>query len=217
MNELTIELQGEQVWLLPERALFWPRTGTLLVADAHLGKDTTFRAAGIPIPDATAETLATLSQALRRTSAERLIFLGDLVHARKGLDAVTVDAVATWRAQHQQCSMLLVTGNHDARSGALPAVWQIEDAGEQLPETPFVFQHHPAASPYGYALAGHLHPAVRLVGLGKQKERLACFWLRETYGVLPAFGTFTGAFTVTPTTKDRLFVIAHDSVVAVTQ
>src|SRR5581483_12363457 len=47
---IRVGLQGESLLLLPERALLWERTGTLVVADAHLGKAAAFRAAAIPLP-----------------------------------------------------------------------------------------------------------------------------------------------------------------------
>jgi len=39
-----------EVVLLPERAVWWPATRTLLVADLHLGKCETLRANGAPMP-----------------------------------------------------------------------------------------------------------------------------------------------------------------------
>ncbi|HET7427286.1 MAG TPA: DEAD/DEAH box helicase, partial [Gemmatimonadales bacterium] len=53
MTDVGLRLAGEDLVLLPERALFWPRTATLVVADLHWGKAATFRAAGIPIPTGT--------------------------------------------------------------------------------------------------------------------------------------------------------------------
>ena len=50
MSDLCIEVAGEPVWLLPERAVFWPQGGTLVTADLHWGKAATFRSAGVPIP-----------------------------------------------------------------------------------------------------------------------------------------------------------------------
>lgn len=217
MIDLPITLQNEPALLLPEGALFLARTQTLIVADAHLGKDTSFRAAGIPIPgDTTFESLERLARALARTDAQRVIFLGDLVHARSSLDKQTIATVAAWRAEHGAIEMILVPGNHDARSGQLPAAWQLAIIDDEMIEAPFVFRHHPEASPHGYTLAGHIHPAVRLIGRGRQRERLACFLFRPDYGVLPAFGTFTGAYTIKPQAGDRVFVVAQDQVVDVT-
>jgi len=216
MIDLTTTLCGESVVLMPERTMLIERTRTLLVADVHLGKDTAFRIAGIPIPgDTTADSLARLSSALERSQARRLIFLGDLVHARTSLDAMTVTTIQAWRERHREIEMLLVPGNHDARSGALPPDLQIETTNDELTEPPFVFKHHPEASPYGYALAGHIHPAIRLTGRGRQKERVACFLFRNKYGVLPAFGTFTGGFEVGLESEDRVFTVTPSQIVEV--
>jgi len=40
----------ESLILLADRALHWPKRKTLVLADVHLGKDATFRAAGLPVP-----------------------------------------------------------------------------------------------------------------------------------------------------------------------
>ncbi len=216
MIDLKITLQGESIVFMPERAMLIERTRTLLVADVHLGKDTAFRIAGIPIPgDATADSLARLSSALERSEARRLIFLGDLVHARTSLDAVTVSTIQAWREQHREIEMLLVPGNHDARSGKLPGELGIETTDAELIESPFVFKHHPEASPHGYTLAGHIHPAIRLAGRGRQKERVACFLFRNEYGLLPAFGTFTGGADIALQPRDRAFAVTPEQVIEI--
>src|SRR5262249_50769057 len=48
-RDAIVEIAGERVTLLAERAAYWQRTRTLLVADTHFGKAATFRAAGIPV------------------------------------------------------------------------------------------------------------------------------------------------------------------------
>ena len=90
---------------------------------------------------------------------------------------------------------------------------QIETTADELIEPPFVFKHHPEASPHGYALAGHIHPAIRLTGRGRQKERVACFLFRLEYGLLPAFGTFTGKADIALQPTDRAFALTTDEVV----
>lgn len=217
MIDLKTTLQGESIVLMPERAMLIERTRTLLAADVHLGKDTSFRLAGIPIPgDATADSLARLSSALERSQARRLIFLGDLIHARTSLDAMTVSTIRAWRERHNEIEMLLVPGNHDARSGALPPELRIETTADELIEPPFVFKHHPEASLRGYALAGHIHPAIRLTGRGRQKERVACFLFRQGVGLLPAFGTFTGKADLAIDRIDRVFPVLPDQVIEMT-
>jgi DNA ligase-associated metallophosphoesterase len=209
-----VEVRGEELLLLAERAACWTRAGTLLVADSHWGKAATLRAAGIPVPrGTTADGIARLDTMLDRTRAHRVVFLGDFLHAREGRAAATLDALRQWRARRGEVEMLVVRGNHDRRAGDPPAELGIACVDGPVVEPPFVFTHHPGLSDDGYVLGGHLHPGVDLVGPARQRERLPCFWLGAGGGVLPAFGDFTGLWPVTPAHGDRVFVIAGSQVV----
>jgi uncharacterized protein len=209
-------ISGEQLLLLAERAIYWPRRHTLIVADLHLGKAATFRAAGLAVPEgAAAADLVRLSRAIARTEAQRLLLLGDLLHARQGRDAATLATFAAWREQHAALDVVLVRGNHDRSAGDPPQEWRIDCVDEPWNALPFVLRHYPASDPAGYTLAGHVHPAVQLRGRGKQRERLPCFVFGPEGAILPAFGSFTGAAVVRPTPAERIFVIAEQSVIQV--
>jgi uncharacterized protein len=216
MGDLSVGVAGEHLHLLPERAAFWEERATLIVADTHFGKAATFRAAGLPVPGGTtAEALVRLSSALRRTGAGRIIFLGDFLHAPEGRVPGTLRALATWREEWHDVTMTLVRGNHDRRAGDPPADLDIATLPPPIAERPFTFAHHPRPTAEGYLLSGHLHPAVRLTGRGRQRERLPCFWFRPHLAVLPAFGDFTGNAIVLPEPGDRLFVVADHDVLEV--
>jgi len=117
-RDTVAEVAGERLMLLPERAAFWERRQTLLVADTHFGKAATFRAAAIPVPRGTTTgSLRRLDAALARTGAKRIVFLGDFLHAREGREAETTRVVGEWRSQHAAVDMLLVRGNHDKQIG----------------------------------------------------------------------------------------------------
>jgi DNA ligase-associated metallophosphoesterase len=213
---LEVTVAGEQLVLLADRAIFWPRKQTLLVADTHWGKAATLRAAAIPVPGGTTtEDLHRLSALLRSTGATRLVLLGDAILAREGRAPRTLQAVTRWRECHPATDILLIRGNHDRHSGDPPASLNIRCADAPFLDAPFVFQHFPGEAKGGYALAGHLHPAIRLYGRGKERRTLLCFWFTACCGVLPAFGALTGAALVTREEGDRVFVIADDEVIAV--
>jgi DNA ligase-associated metallophosphoesterase len=215
--DLLVELAGERVRLLPERALFWERASTLLVADAHWGKAAAFRAAGVAVPGGTTSAgLDRLDRALARTGARRLVFLGDLFHAREGKAPRTLEVLRSWRRSHPGLRVTLVRGNHDRHAGDPPPELGIECCDPPCAAAPFVLLHHPAEHPAGYALAGHVHPSVTLRGRGRQSQRLPCFHFGPRVGVLPAFGDFTGTAGVAPAPGDRVFVIAGGEVVAAT-
>lgn len=206
---------GERLALLPERAAWWEAERTLFVADFHLGKAASFRSAGIPLPSGTTdENLARLEAALG-PRARHLVFLGDFLHSAQGRAPATLARFAAWRAGRPSLSITLVRGNHDDRAGDPPAEWDMRcvDPGEAL--GPFALVHEPAPVRGGYALAGHIHPAVRLSERGGQSLRLPCFWFGPRVGVLPSFGAFTGSAVVRPRQGDQVFVVADDEVVRV--
>jgi uncharacterized protein len=205
---------GERLVLLPERAAWWPAGGVLFIADFHLGKAASFRSAGIALPaGTTAENLDRLDRAMTGRAVTHLVFLGDFLHSAQGRVEATLSQFAAWRASRQEIAITLVRGNHDDRAGDPPAEWAMRcvNPGEGL--GPFALVHEPAPVRGGYALAGHIHPAVRLSERGAQSVRLPCFWFGARVGVLPSFGAFTGSALVRPRQGDQVFVIAGDEVI----
>jgi DNA ligase-associated metallophosphoesterase len=209
------EVAGEKLVLLAEKAAYWPAREALFVADFHLGKAASFRSAGIPLPAGTTrENVDRLESAVARTRARSVIFLGDFLHSADGRAPRTLERFAAWRASRPGLELTLVRGNHDARAGDPPEAWGMRcvEAGEGLGA--FVLNHEPGAARRGYALSGHIHPAVRLSGEG-ESLRLPCFWFGARYGVLPAFGAFTGTAEVRPRRGDQVYVIAEEEVLRV--
>jgi uncharacterized protein len=210
----TVEIAGETLELCAERAAYWPRRRMLLVADPHFGKAASFRALGVRVPRGTTEgALARLDALVARLEPERIELLGDFLHAREGRDDETFRLLAEWRARHGGVAMRLVRGNHDKRAGDPPSGVGIECVDGPVLEPPFALAHHPTRVAGAYVLAGHVHPCAVLVGRGRQRERLPCFWLGEHTGVLPAFGDFTGCAEVTPAEGDDVWVVADNEVV----
>jgi uncharacterized protein len=213
---LIVEIAGEQMDLLVERAVWWERKSTLFVADTHWGKAATLRAHGMPIPmGTTTDDLTRLSAAVDRTGCRRIVLLGDAIHAREGRARQTLQAVADWRARHAGVDILLVRGNHDRGAGDPPAELGIQCVNAPVVEGPFAFQHHPTKSDRGYTLAGHTHPAIKLRGRALQRATLPCFWFTPEVGTLPAFGSFCGAALISPSPGDRVYAIAGDEIVQI--
>ena len=217
MGEEETVIVGERLVLLPERALFWPRADALVIADPHFGKAAAFRAFGVPVPEQTTrDNLARLDAALERTGAERLVILGDFLHAKRGRSVDLSEMLAAWRSTHAGLPILLVRGNHDDRAGDPPDAWGIECRDEPVDCPPFIWRHEPAASETGYVLAGHVHPAVSLSGRGGLSATLPCFYFGRDYGLLPAFGDFTGTAVVRPRVGEQVYALADGAVVQIT-
>ena len=212
----TVEVEGERLVLFPERLAWWERRATLLVADAHWGKGAAFRAAGIPVPQGTTlGGLARLDSVLERTGATRVVFLGDYLHAKEGRAPGTLRALAHWRDRRPSLELTLVRGNHDRHAGdpARALGFDVVEAPARL--GPFTLLHHPRSSAGAFTLAGHLHPAVRLRGPGRSRERLPCFVVTDDLAILPAFGAFTGNATIEPSPDIDIYAIAGDEVIRI--
>lgn len=206
-------LAGEEVALLPSRGLWWESQRTLFVADVHLGKPAAFRAMGIPVPEAASRAdLQRLGALVDALGAHRLVILGDLLHARQGRTPETIEGFIDWRAGRAAVEVLLVRGNHDRSAGDPPEAWGVRCVDGPHALGPFVLRHEPATDERGYVLCGHIHPAVRLHGAGASSLRAPCFWLGARVGVLPSFGSFTGAKAIAPVAGDRVFVVGDGCV-----
>lgn len=213
---VTTTVAGETLALFPERAVFWQREKTLLVADVHFGKAAAFRAGGIPVPSGTtAEGLQRLNGLIAQTGASRIVFLGDFLHAREGRAPDTLRALSEWREERYGLDLVLVRGNHDHHAGDPGSDLRMTCVDAPFVVPPFAFAHRPKEWEQGYVLSGHLHPSVLLVGAGRQSARLPCFWFGSRVGVLPAFGDFTGTSEAPVSNGDQIWVIAGGSVLRV--
>lgn len=206
--------RGIPLTLLAERAAFRADTGALLLADLHLGKSAAFRALGSPVPDGDAQhDLDRLSSLIARLSPERLIILGDLLHAREGRAPEVLAALARFRARHARLPITLVRGNHDARAGDPSDSLSIECVEPPLRLDGASLVHDPDAHDDAPRIGGHTHPAVRLSSRSGDSIRTPCFWLRPDSLTLPAFGCFTGGRRITPSREDRVFAIGPGAIV----
>jgi len=210
-SQLQVEFGGESLELLAAGAIHWRARRCLIIADAHFGKAATFRARGVPVPQGTTrETLARLEAVLERTQPASLVFLGDLFHAAEAHAPATLAALRAWREARASLDVVLVEGNHDLKAGAPPPYLGIEVRSEPWCVDGLALCHYPQLVSGTHALAGHLHPAVRISGRAGDSVRLPCFWLREGLAVLPAFGSFTGGASFEREAGDRVVAIAED-------
>ena len=209
----TVRIAGHDLILLPEKAVFMPASDTLLIADAHFGKASSFRQLGVPVPSGTtSETLDQLSGIVKRFGVQRIVFLGDFLHSARSHAPTTMDAMSEWRERHASLELILVRGNHDERAGDPPEHLDIQAVDEPLMHGDIALCHIPQAQPDAYVLAGHLHPCLSVGGRAHDWHRLPCFWFTAQFGVLPAFGAFTGMQTISASRGERLFAATDDRV-----
>ena len=211
-----ISLNQQRFWLLPQKAIYWQKQKALLVADLHIGKSTHFRKHGIAVPDQVAQSnLDKLDVILEKTTPEHLIILGDLFHSDINKEW---QQFVEWRKSYPQMEVSLVIGNHDILDQ------QNYDAGrisifKRMSISSFQFVHdieelERQPSNDKYLLSGHIHPAVQLNGKGRQRMKLPCFYFGNQYGILPAFGEFTGTHVIEPKQDDQVFMVADSQIMS---
>lgn len=217
---LAVPASGEaaRLWLLPQRAAWWPHSETLFVADVHLGKAAAFRAAGLAVPGGTtADNLQRISALVEALGARRLVVLGDWLHARTSLTPAVLQAVAAWRTRHKALACVPVRGNHDDHAGDPPASWGFTVVPQPWPLGPWQCCHKPpdalagdVDAGAGLVLCGHRHPVCVVRGPGRDRLRLPCFVLDGPVLCLPVFGAWTGGHPVPATPGVQRWAIADD-------
>ncbi len=210
---VTVHWGGERLHLLPSHAIWWPACETLFIADLHLGKAASYRAQGQPVPGGTTQdNLARLDALIAEHRPQRLVCLGDFLHAASGRTPAVLNALLTWRQRHANITMTLVRGNHDDRAGDPPPETRIEVVQEPWLFGPFACCHHPQSHPTHHVLAGHLHPACQLQGPGRDRLHLPCFISEPGQTILPAFGAFTGGHPLAAMPGRRVYAVGGERV-----
>ncbi|MCR9152985.1 MAG: ligase-associated DNA damage response endonuclease PdeM [Bacteroidetes bacterium] len=207
----SITLKGVELWLLPQKAMYWPAERSLFIADTHFGKISHFRKHGHKLPkEAAVQNLLRLEELLYATQAKSVYFLGDLFHSDLNREWIGFKQVI---ALFPQTTFHLIGGNHDILDDLSYYRARLTYHPDGLALKPFFLSHEPLDECEGYNLCGHIHPGVRLRGAGRQSLRLPCFVFNHRQGILPAFGEFTGTHLLKISKKDKVFVIADDRVI----
>ena len=184
-------------------ALFWPERKTLVVADLHLEKGSSYAAGGQLLPPYdTAATLGRLETALARHRPERVICLGDSFHDAGAAERLSGRDGETIRRLTASCEWIWICGNHDP---APPEDWGGRVA-DDVTLGPLLFRHEP--DPHRQVtgeVCGHFHPTA---AVKVRSKRLSgrCFVTDGRRLVLPAFGAYTGGLNVLDPAIAGLFV-----------
>lgn len=207
---LEIILQGEQVFLLPEKALWWPAQKTMILSDLHWGKGGHFRKHGIAIPAAAQITdELRLSKLINMYGAERLVIAGDMFHSKQNKE---VEGFAHWRNAYSDLHIDLVEGNHDILPEESYKQWNVVLHKHIYYLDPFLIAHDNDTQADSFLIHGHVHPAIRISGKGNQSLKLCCYCLDDKRLILPSFGSFTGSHIVDDNDYQHIFIIAEDKV-----
>ncbi len=206
---LEIKLEGQTFQLHHTGACYWVEQDAILLADVHLGKSAHFRKHGMAVPSqADDKEYDKLNDVIATFQPSRIWFLGDLFHSYQNAEWHFFEQ---W-VRMQTIDMVLVMGNHDVISKS-----RFEQLGikttMQLQMGNLLLTHHPVEQPGAFNIAGHVHPAVKLTGVGRQRIKVACYFCTDYGMVLRAFGDFTGTYVLKPVKGNRVFACVENEVI----
>lgn len=198
---MRIRVNGEALVLDQSGALYWPRERTLVFADLHFEKGSSYARRGIYLPPYdTRTTLKRIAKLQDRYRPARVLAMGDSFHDSKAEERLDEDERETLAALVTATDWIWIAGNHDP---APPAGLGGRTAFE-ITLGGLVFRHDPSLRPGVGEVAGHLHPCHTVTRRGRSLRR-RCFVSDGTRLVMPAFGAYAGGLDVRDGVFDRLF------------
>lgn len=215
MSSIFTKTIQTQTWkLLPEKAIYWDERQTLIITDLHIGKSGHFRKSGIAAPSAiNAKNLERLGKLIQEYVPSTLLILGDLFHSKANREWLEFEE---WLEGFDHLDIQLVTGNHDFLHQSFYESANIS-VYETLEMDKFLFVHNPDDSfesdSNRTVVAGHIHPGISIKGKGRQSLRFPCFLFSDERILLPAFGEFTGLYTIKPEDGDDVFAVVEGNIV----
>src|SRR5258706_4963730 len=140
-------------------ALWWPAPATLVVADLHLEKGSSFAAHGSLLPPYdTDATLDRLSAAIARLQPARVIALGDSFHDGGARARMAAATAARLTALVGATEWIWVAGNHDpglGEAGNCPWGGTVRDT---ITVGALSFRHEADGADAPGEISGHYHP-----------------------------------------------------------
>jgi len=210
-------IKGQQLWLSAERSIYWAEESALILSDLHFGKTGHFRKSGIAVPHSVyQEDLQRLVTQIQYFQPKKLIVVGDLFHSHQNKE---LELFHKWRMDFPHLAIHLIKGNHDILEKGWYEQAEIEIHDSECTIRDFQFIHDIAQlsskgqGPSPYCFSGHIHPGVRINGLGKQSLSFPCFYFANQYAVLPAFSRFTGVAIIEPRQGESIFAIVENQVI----
>lgn len=196
-----LRVNGQALQPLVSGALWWPSRATLIVADLHFEKGSSFAARGQFLPPYdTSATLQKLEILVEQFRPKALIALGDSFHDRAAAERVSQQDQARIGRLTAELDWLWIAGNHDPEP---PADWGGRVAAEATIDG-LVFRHEAEPERPDGEVSGHFHPkaGVRVRG---RRVSARCFVSDGRRLILPSFGAYTGGLDVLNPAVSRLF------------
>jgi len=192
INSFKFEWNNTLIELLPDRAIFIPKTKELLISDIHLGKGEFFQLNGIPLTNNHDEyNFNRIYKLINKIKPKKIIIIGDLFHSRYSISNNLKSKVLNIE-KYFKIQLLLIEGNHDkgCNINSLSSLKVMRSIN-------LIYSHEPIINKEKNILniCGHYHPKVLLKN-SLDKLSFKCFAMDKKNNILylPAFGDLTGGY-----------------------
>jgi DNA ligase-associated metallophosphoesterase len=188
LDDLLIDVNAETLVLDASGAVWWPERETLVLADIHFEKGSSYARRGALLPPYdTRATLKRMGEVVARRNPKRIVALGDSFHDRDAADRLDTEERAMLASLGHAAEWVWIAGNHDPA----PPSWLGGTVAEEIKLGGLVFRHEPGVMFQPGEIAGHLHPCTTVTRRGRSLRR-RCFVSDGRRMVLPAFGAYAG-------------------------
>jgi uncharacterized protein len=190
----------DNAFLSSDLCLHLPEERTVVIADLHIGYESSLEAEGIHIPRIQTRTvISSLGRLMDKYEPDHLVIVGDLKHEfSRNLGQEMKDVRKVLDSVSDRTDIVLVKGNHDnyieniVSRIQVPVVPQYKVAGITM-----VHGHQPCSE--RPLVMGHEHPSIKIVDRVGAYLKLPCHvWLKkERILVLPAYSPMASGTDIT--------------------
>ena len=185
---ISVLLAGQEIVLDVSGAIYLPDHDTLIVADLHFEKSSSFARRGQFLPPYdTARTLALLTQVIAHYHPRAIIALGDSFHDSRAHERLSDDNFVKLSTLTSMANWIWISGNHDP----LPMDDLAGLSVDEFEIGALKLRHEPTINGH-FEIAGHLHPCAKIIQRGRHIRRKA-FVGDANRLIMPAFGALTGS------------------------
>jgi DNA ligase-associated metallophosphoesterase len=200
-GDLLIDVNGETLLLDACGAAFSPAHSTLVFADLHFEKGSSYaRGRQFLPPYDTTHTLQRMAHAIGRHKPARVIALGDSFHDKDAAYRLGPEERGLLQSLCRAAHFVWIAGNHDPH----PPDWLGGEVAASFRLGGLLLRHEPGAMFQPGEVAGHLHPCASVARWGRSVRR-RCFVSDGIRLILPSFGAYTGGLDVGDTAIASLF------------
>ena len=186
------EFGGEVFEMHPSGALYWPSQLSLLVADLHFEKGSSYHKTGQFLPPYdTHQTLEKLETVIKYFQPRRIFFLGDTFHDMSAWKRMPDVNKSRLLNVVENLEAVWIEGNHDL--GGVPDRFKSLESIEVVGIT---LRHMMQRNYLGPEISAHFHP-VGVIKFGGMRVRRPCFIKSDQKFVIPSFGVLTGGLDFT--------------------